>query len=372
MIDFLKNFKPTKWWHYIVIGLIMLLLSLLTSSCLAVWDTTGKVQISTDTMHLPQQIPATAFIGALINAITGFSQAAMQQQYNLELMKQQHNYNVQDWNMQNEYNLPSNQMARYKDAGLNPNLIYSDGAANVSGSLNSVSQPSSPKVDLGKVDPLIFKQIELLDSQINKNNKEGNAAETNAETNAYNAETNAILAAAKAKNIKADTQQRLLTFEIQKATKEQQIEIINLRTDEERVALAEATYKFRNVLPEIAKQYQLKNQEIEKNIDYLVAKTGMTNAQAAKCYAECLVLAATKTKIDNENNLFKETSPYLVAHRAQVFLNEVAQGNLSEQELEQRSNYEYGLITSDNMYLAVPGLAKYERKTRNTEKYFGF
>jgi len=29
-----------------------------------------------------------------------------------------------DWNMQNEYNSPSAQMQRYKDAGLNPHLIY--------------------------------------------------------------------------------------------------------------------------------------------------------------------------------------------------------------------------------------------------------
>lgn len=31
---------------------------------------------------------------------------------------------LSDWNMQNEYNSPKAQMARFKDAGLNPNLIY--------------------------------------------------------------------------------------------------------------------------------------------------------------------------------------------------------------------------------------------------------
>jgi hypothetical protein len=32
---------------------------------------------------------------------------------------------LQDWNMQNAYNSPQQQMQRYKEAGLNPNLIYS-------------------------------------------------------------------------------------------------------------------------------------------------------------------------------------------------------------------------------------------------------
>lgn len=32
---------------------------------------------------------------------------------------------LQDWNMQNAYNDPKQQMQRYKEAGLNPNLVYS-------------------------------------------------------------------------------------------------------------------------------------------------------------------------------------------------------------------------------------------------------
>lgn len=35
-----------------------------------------------------------------------------------------HRYNVRMWNLQNEYNHPSAQMARLREAGLNPNLIY--------------------------------------------------------------------------------------------------------------------------------------------------------------------------------------------------------------------------------------------------------
>lgn len=45
----------------------------------------------------------------------------------LELAKRQNEYNVQMWNMENEYNTPAKQMERYREAGLNPALMYQQG-----------------------------------------------------------------------------------------------------------------------------------------------------------------------------------------------------------------------------------------------------
>lgn len=54
-----------------------------------------------------------------------------------------------DWNRQNEYNSPAAQMARYKAAGLNPNLIY--GQSNMSEAVRSPDTPSwnprAPQLD---------------------------------------------------------------------------------------------------------------------------------------------------------------------------------------------------------------------------------
>ena len=44
--------------------------------------------------------------------------------WNLNLAKQQNQWNIEQWNRENEYNSPSAQMARYKAAGLNSDLIY--------------------------------------------------------------------------------------------------------------------------------------------------------------------------------------------------------------------------------------------------------
>ena len=45
-------------------------------------------------------------------------------EYSEKVWNMQNRYNEQMWHMMNEYNSPMNQMKRFKEAGLNPNLIY--------------------------------------------------------------------------------------------------------------------------------------------------------------------------------------------------------------------------------------------------------
>jgi hypothetical protein len=47
-----------------------------------------------------------------------------QQAFNMQMYDRQRADALADWNMQNVYNSPSQQMQRFKEAGLNPNLIY--------------------------------------------------------------------------------------------------------------------------------------------------------------------------------------------------------------------------------------------------------
>ena len=57
---------------------------------------------------------------------TGASQL-LQHKANKGLAQYSFNKNVEMWKMQNEYNNPKNQMARFTEAGLNPNLMYGKG-----------------------------------------------------------------------------------------------------------------------------------------------------------------------------------------------------------------------------------------------------
>jgi len=50
------------------------------------------------------------------------------------------------WHMNNEYNKPIMQMQRFKEAGLNPHLIYGQGNSGNS-SMASLPQQETPKVD---------------------------------------------------------------------------------------------------------------------------------------------------------------------------------------------------------------------------------
>lgn len=99
-----------------------------------------------------------AGIGAGANLIGGIIQnrqnqnnAQQQQDWNLEqwnrqntrddsLWNKQNAYNLDMWNKQNQFNSPQAQMARFKEAGLNPHLIYGKGTPGNATPINSNAQ----------------------------------------------------------------------------------------------------------------------------------------------------------------------------------------------------------------------------------------
>lgn len=71
-------------------------------------------------------------------------------QAQMELAKYQNDYNLQMWNKQNEYNTPAAQVARMKEAGLNPALMYSQGNT---GNASPAPSAAVPDIDYSKVKP---------------------------------------------------------------------------------------------------------------------------------------------------------------------------------------------------------------------------
>lgn len=62
-----------------------------------------------------------------------------------DLMALQQQYAVDNWTRENNYNRPEEQMKRLKDAGLNPDLIYGNGAAGLqAGPTAAPTAPSAP------------------------------------------------------------------------------------------------------------------------------------------------------------------------------------------------------------------------------------
>jgi len=67
---------------------------------------------------------AVSIGGQLINWGSQGSMNKKTRQWNESMYDKQRANALADWDMQNAYNSPASQMQRYKDAGLNPNLIY--------------------------------------------------------------------------------------------------------------------------------------------------------------------------------------------------------------------------------------------------------
>ncbi len=116
-----------------------------------------------------------AAAGALIQGLFGMGQDISNRVYERKANKQQRDHEVFMWHAQNEYNKPINQMARFKEAGLNPNLIYGQGNAG-NADAPKVSQrqitPGRGLIEAGNAVSSYFqydmmaKQKQLIDKQI--------------------------------------------------------------------------------------------------------------------------------------------------------------------------------------------------------------
>lgn len=116
-------------------------------------------------MPNPAIIPAVisgsaSLLGQGINAYATGKTNRQSRAFAREMYDRQRQNAMDDWYMQNEYNHPSSQMARLRAAGLNPNLVYGNGAPNQGGSVRSTDTPSwnpkAPQFDLGSVSGAYF------------------------------------------------------------------------------------------------------------------------------------------------------------------------------------------------------------------------
>lgn len=118
------------------------------------------------------------------NMISQNKTNARAEAFALKMYDKQRRDSLTDWNMQNAYNDPAAQMKRLTAAGLNPHLVYGNGADAQMGApvrSSSVSQPSfkAPQMDFGSV----------LQSALATQQTQANIARTNAETNRINQDT---------------------------------------------------------------------------------------------------------------------------------------------------------------------------------------
>lgn len=118
---------------------------------------------------LPSIISGGAsLLGGLINAGSTSATNQSQLSYSKEMYEKQRADALADWKMQNEYNSPSAQMMRFKEAGLNPNLIYGQmtNSPAVRSSTSQSYNPTAPQLDLGSTANMALSQY--YDTQMKK------------------------------------------------------------------------------------------------------------------------------------------------------------------------------------------------------------
>jgi len=114
-------------------------------------------------------------ISSGVSGLFGLIGAGVQQHHNREIMRFQKDANEQYLQQQLEYNTPKNQMLRYQEAGLNPNLIYGQGnAGSQSESLRAPQeQPADWQGAVGRIGseflPL-YNQTRMVDAQVQATN----------------------------------------------------------------------------------------------------------------------------------------------------------------------------------------------------------
>jgi len=99
-----------------------------------------------------------ALITAGTSAVNAISQGATNRktrEWNEAMYQKQRTDALADWARTNEYNAPLQQMARFKEAGLSPHLIYGGGANSISQPVRSTDtkswSPNAPQIDGGQI-----------------------------------------------------------------------------------------------------------------------------------------------------------------------------------------------------------------------------
>lgn len=144
-----------------------------------------------------------------------------------ELMDKQNSMNIANWQMQNEYNDPKNQINRLRNAGINPDLFYSNGASGIvngaspaSVSPSGVSSGSSLSTDFGQT----TLQSMLLDAQ--KKNIDASTRKLNAEAGQTEATTPWVTELTKSTLALNEANAKVLNENVEKIRSETELNIV--------------------------------------------------------------------------------------------------------------------------------------------------
>lgn len=112
---------------------------------------------------------AAPAIGSVFGLIGAKKRMKLQNDYNMQLAKYQNDLNLAQWERENEYNSPVNQMARLKEAGINPRMAFGDSASSQAASSPAlVAGAMQAPTNLAETMQTAFGQFQSVFNQMNQ------------------------------------------------------------------------------------------------------------------------------------------------------------------------------------------------------------
>lgn len=260
----------------------------------------------------------TNIIGGLFSA----NQAKKNRAFQERMYKQQYQDSIDFWKMQQDYALPSAELQRIKDAGLNPLLMYSDGAG-----VQQVSQPQLPSAPHGAQAQASFQNpfagFGLMQAQADALKAQAGNLRSDSELKVQQA----LESAARTIKEREQANREGLGYKFEYDSYYDRLESIKLQNDAERAqaslndALAntevskrneieanikridnEASYidaKMQSETKMTEQEIKESNQRIDNSIKTTLATVRNLDAQGQKAFAEAAYARAQKVLIDN-------------------------------------------------------------------------
>lgn len=242
--------------------------------------------------------------------------AGQQQRWNVEQWNREKQFALEQWERTNRYNSPQQQMARFKEAGLNPHLIYGQGSAGQAAPMatpdvKGYTRPEAANVTRG---------IDLFGDFNRFQNI--NAQTDNLQAQSELAKQNALLIATKNANEAITGKQKNLDYGIAKELRETQIEaaktnLEKLQHDTGR-SEAEKILSQKSINPKVQKlKAEIKNTLIEGDIkklrkDILKWEKSLHEWNLTPSDASLLrVIKALKDKFANGKTPKQGAAPYM-------------------------------------------------------------
>jgi hypothetical protein len=222
------------------------------------------------TLKVAKAAKTAALVGNALNVGSQLLTNVQQKRTNLEMYDRQRADALADWNRQNMYNAPETQMKRFKDAGLNPHLIYGQMTTAQPIKTPDVKAPNyvAPQVDpeglnvLGKQYALETQRLQLENMQKQGELIKAQTIKTNSETDWKNVNTS-----------------------FAKDTFATRMEALRIKNDYVTDLQSNVQAQYWNI--------RAQTRKAEKEVDNIIANTNLSEARKAEVAAQVKNLAVT-------------------------------------------------------------------------------